>query len=159
VKSVYLAGFDVFCTDAIERGEHLKQLCAEHGLIGLYPLDDQPPADVVDMASWICQANLNKIRCADAVLANLDNFRGAEPDSGTVFEIGFACALGKPVWAYFTDHRSMREQLPHDADGYCVAGYQVENVGLPKNLMLACSWSGASQSAEVAIVALASYLS
>ena len=75
MKSVYLAGFDVFCTDAIERGEHLKQLCAEHGLIGLYPLDDQPPADVVDMASWICQANLNKIRRADAVLAGLKEMR------------------------------------------------------------------------------------
>ena len=28
MKKIYLAGFDVFCPDAIERGAAMKQLCA-----------------------------------------------------------------------------------------------------------------------------------
>ncbi|MEH6563851.1 MAG: nucleoside 2-deoxyribosyltransferase [Halopseudomonas sp.] len=157
MKSVYLAGFDVFRVDAIEHGDVLKRLCARHGLLGLYPLDDQPPAEAADIAQWICQANLDKLRRADAVLANLDHFRGPEPDSGTVFEVGFACALGKPVWAYFPDHRSMREQVEHN-QGYCAQGYQVEDFDLPRNLMLACSWAGCSRSVEEALSALSAHL-
>lgn len=158
MKSVYLAGFDVFSVDAVEIGEQLKRLCLAHGLVGSYPLDDQPPAGVSDLANWICQANLDKIRRADAVLANLGRFRGVEPDSGTVFEVGFACALGKPVWAYFPDHDSLREQIPHNANGYCADGFQVEDFGLPRNLMLACSWAGSSPSADSALRDLASLL-
>lgn len=46
-------------------------------------------------ANGIYHANLEMIRSADAVLANLNAFRGIEPDSGTCFEVGFATALGK----------------------------------------------------------------
>ncbi|MEH6491529.1 nucleoside 2-deoxyribosyltransferase [Halopseudomonas sp.] len=158
MQSVYLAGFDVFRRDAVAQGERLKALCAEQGLRGVYPLDDAPAGEVSDLASWICQSNLQKIRDADAVLANLNSFRGSEPDSGTVFEIGYAAALGKPVWAYFSDQRPLIEQLDTDDRGYCAQGYQVEDFALPKNLMLACSWAGASESAQAGIVALAELL-
>lgn len=156
--SVYLAGFDVFHPDALARGAYLKQLCAEHGLRGLYPLDAQVPATEAQPAHWICDANLQALRSADAVLANLGCFRGAEPDSGTVFEVGFACALGKPVWAYFPEQQPLIEQVRHDSQGRCADGFQVEDFGLPRNLMLACSWVGASSSAEQAVAALAGWL-
>lgn len=158
MKRVYLAGFDVFRADAIAHGEQLKRLCAAHDLVGVYPLDAQPPQGVENLAQWICQSNLQSIQNADAVLANLDNFRGAEPDSGSVFEIGYASALGKPVWVYFADHRPMIEQLPVDQQGRCADGYQVEDFGLARNLMLACSWAGASTTAQDAIRDLAGYL-
>lgn len=158
MPSVYLAGFDVFHPDALERGAYLKQLCAEHGLRGLYPLDAQVPATAAQPAHWICDANLQALRSADAVLANLGCFRGAEPDSGTVFEVGFACALGKPVWAYFPEQQPLIEQIRHDSQGRCADGFQVEDFGLPRNLMLACSWVGASSSAEQAVAALAGWL-
>tara|TARA_Y100000815_G_scaffold239372_1_gene234248 strand:+ start:677 stop:1180 length:504 start_codon:yes stop_codon:yes gene_type:complete len=158
VPSVYLAGFDVFHSDALGRGDYLKQLCAEHGLRGLYPLDAQVPAGETQPAQWICQANLQALRSADAVLANLGRFRGAEPDSGTVFEVGFACALGKPVWAYFAEQQPLIEQVDHDEQGYCADGFLVEDFGLPRNLMLACSWVGASETAEQAVAQLADWL-
>ena len=158
MPSVYLAGFDVFHPDALARGAYRKQLCAEHGLRGLYPLDAQVPATAAQPAHWICDANLQALRSADAVLANLGCFRGAEPDSGTVFEVGFACALGKPVWAYFPEQQPLIEQIRHDSQGRCADGFQVEDFGLPRNLMLACSWVGASSSAEQAVAALAGWL-
>jgi nucleoside 2-deoxyribosyltransferase len=70
------------------------------------------------------------------VLANLNNFRGAEPDSGTAFEVGFAVALGKPVVGYLDDGRTLREQLGGVRDA---EGFSVEDFGLPRNLMLACT--------------------
>jgi len=80
------------------------------------------------------------IKNADYVLANLNSFRGFEPDSGTVFEVGFATALGKTVVGYSSDIRPMIERLREyqsldieqttDKDGLIV-----ENFGLPNNLM------------------------
>ena len=157
---VYLAGFDVFRADAVERGRYLKTLCAANGLEGLYPFDNdiaQGPTPHATAHS-ICQANMAMIRRCDAVLANLNPFRGAEPDSGTAFEVGMAIALGKPVWAYFQAAGSLRDQVVHDAEGFDAQGYQVEDFDLPRNLMLACTWAGSSTDAEGAVLELAGFL-
>jgi nucleoside 2-deoxyribosyltransferase len=142
---VYLAGFDVFRADAVAHGERLKALCRERGMSGLYPLDGQVPSDLdpLSKAQWICRANLDLIRGADVVMANLDDFRGAgEPDSGTAFEVGFAVALGKPVWGYTTEERTLVERVAvrrDDSVSFCDRGYIVEDFGLSMNLMIACT--------------------
>ena len=154
---IYLAGFDVFRVDAIAHGDYLKSLCSAQGLQGLYPFDNQVPEHLPPTlkAQQICQQNLQMIRDCDAVLANLNAFRGLEPDSGTCFEIGMAVALGKPVWAYFDDAPTLRRQVPHDADGHDAQGFVVEDFNLPRNLMLACTWAGHSRDAASAVIALA----
>ncbi|MDR5785025.1 MULTISPECIES: nucleoside 2-deoxyribosyltransferase [unclassified Caballeronia] len=143
---IYLAGFDVFRRDAKEHGEHLKQLCRDRGFVGLYPLDGQVPCSLQrqDAARWIYAANIELIRSADIVMANLDDFRGSgEPDSGTAFEVGFAAALGKPVWAYRSNEGTLVERVKAAAigteGGFCAGGYLIEDFGLSVNLMLACS--------------------
>jgi len=77
------------------------------------------------------------------VMANLNDFRGQEPDSGTCFEVGYAAARRIPVWAYTSDGRPMVDQCGHsvDADGATLDknGMLVEDFGLPRNLMLACA--------------------
>ncbi|PZW69640.1 nucleoside 2-deoxyribosyltransferase [Pseudomonas sp. URMO17WK12:I1] len=158
---VYLAGFDVFRADAVEHGEYLKRLCREQGLEGLYPFDNEVAEGLAPaaLAAQICRLNLAMIREADAVLANLNLFRGFEPDSGTAFEVGAAVALGKPVWAYFEPQGSMRQWLPGDENGRDADGYFIEDFGLPRNLMLACSWAGCSASVEEGVAALRRYLS
>ncbi|MDH1009220.1 nucleoside 2-deoxyribosyltransferase [Pseudomonas nicosulfuronedens] len=140
---LYLAGPDVFLPDAFEQGERLKALCAEFGVQGLYPLDHSVPEGVVEpveQARWIYQANLELIRQADAVLANLNPFRGAEPDSGTAFELGYAAALGKPLFGYIDEGGSCAERLPCEWQGEEPSrdrdGNQIEGFGLPLNLML-----------------------
>ncbi len=157
---IYLAGFDVFRANAIEHGRYLKDLCAAHGMQGLYPFDNQvepglPPGET---ARLICQQNIGMLQRCTAVLANLNAFRGLEPDSGTAFEVGMAVALEKPVWAYCKPLVPLREQVPHDEQGLDAQGFEVENFGLPRNLMLACSWAGISSSVELAAEALARYL-
>jgi nucleoside 2-deoxyribosyltransferase len=159
--TLYLAGFDVFRPDARAWGDQLKALCAAHGFVGLYPLDHQVPADLQGPAAaqWIYHANVALIQRADAVLANLNNFRGLEPDSGTAFEVGLATALGKPVWAYLDDTRNLREQLPCSPgpNGTWVdeQGMVVEDFGLPRNLMLACAARIVPGDADQALRALA----
>ncbi|KAK42566.1 nucleoside 2-deoxyribosyltransferase [Caballeronia jiangsuensis] len=143
---IYLAGFDVFRRDAKEHGEHLKQLCRDRRFVGLYPLDGQVPSSLQrqDAARWIYAANIELIRSADIVMANLDDFRGSgEPDSGTAFEVGFAAALGKPIWAYRSNEGTLAQRVEAAATGgkgaYCAGGYLIEDFGLSVNLMLACS--------------------
>jgi nucleoside 2-deoxyribosyltransferase len=142
---IYLAGFDVFRPDAVAHGETLKALCRAFGFEGLYPLDAAVPSitDPGDRARWIYEANIGAIRQADIVLANVNDFRGSgEPDSGTAFEIGFAVATGKPVWAYTMDRRALRERVPSsvtESGLLCEKGFLVEDFGLPMNLMIACS--------------------
>ncbi|MGE4370521.1 MAG: nucleoside 2-deoxyribosyltransferase [Burkholderiaceae bacterium] len=146
MPSIYLAGFDVFRPDAKAWGETLKMLCAKYGFEGLFPLDNEAPASLsgAALARWIYEANVQLIRRADIVMANVNPFRGAEPDSGTVFEVGYAVALGKPVWAYTEENRSLVEQVAVDrqfGDGPYTdtLGYTVEDFGYSLNLMLACS--------------------
>lgn len=158
---IYLAGFDVFRLDAKAHGERLKALCAQHGHQGLFPLDNDCPAGLSgpEAAQWIYEANIELIHKADAVVANLNNFRGLEPDSGTAFEVGFAAALGKPVWAYLDDLRPLHQQVPctEAARGHFIDAKQmtVEHFGLPRNLMLACSARGILNSAEACLQAMA----
>ena len=146
-KTIYLAGFDVFREDSIEHGNRLKTLCQRYGFDGFYPLDNTAPTGLQGpaLANWIYQANVALIRKADAVMANANPFRGAEPDSGTAFEMGYAVALGKPVWAYTGQHEPLVKQcatrmasdvVPRYLDAQ---GYTVEDFGLNLNLMLACS--------------------
>ena len=87
MKKIYLAGFDVFAPDARQRGAQMKMLCAGRGCIGLYPLDNEAAC-----AADIFAGNCGLIDQADAVIANLNPFRGQEPDSGTCFEVGYAFA-------------------------------------------------------------------
>lgn len=153
---VYLAGPDVFYADAIERGERLKAVCEGLGMVGLFPLDNQVPDGLgpQEMALWIAQVNMAALYEADVVVANLELFRGSEPDSGTAFECGVAVALGKPLFAYCDDaHLTMRDQVQTDEDGRCVAGLHVEDFGLPRNLMMAAQWEGVYTTPDAALMA------
>ncbi len=138
---LYLAGPDVFRADVQAWADEARALCRAHGHEALVPLDGDATS-----ASEIYVQNLDLIAQADAVLANLNPFRGVEPDSGTCFEVGYACALGKPVIGYIAYADTVAERVARwqggalRRDGERVFdrnGEQVENFGLPANLMLA----------------------
>jgi nucleoside 2-deoxyribosyltransferase len=101
---VYLAGPDVFLPDPLARGAELKRICALHGLTGVYPMDalaHEPPAwSELPEAFRIALRNEAHIRGAAALIANLTPFRGPSADVGTVFELGFMRALGRPVFGW-----------------------------------------------------------
>lgn len=141
MKKIYLAGPDVFEKDAIAHGEALKELCSHFGFEGLFPLDNVIQEDEPEkMAEAIRVANIQLIHEADIIMANLTPFRGFEPDSGTVYEVGFAEALGKPVFGYTSDlsalkHRLIKHQALHHDATHCIDGKCIEDFGLSHNLM------------------------
>lgn len=144
--SIYLAGPEVFLPDAQSVGAAKKQLCAEWGHEGLFPLDsDFPVASGAGIATRIYRANIALIERSAAVVANLTPFRGPSADAGTVFEVGYALALGKPVFAYVNVLADYRARTT-DTHGPLIAtttgewardGMAVENFGLRDNLMIA----------------------
>ena len=147
IHRIYLAGPDVFRPDAAAYGRRLVALCAEHGFEGVFPLNASLPPGLPPqaLAAHIYRANVAHIDHCDAVLANLDFFRGAEPDSGTCFELGYAVARGKTVVGYVPEEGSLAQRIrarhPHvlGAAGQDAQGWEVEEFGLPLNLMLAMS--------------------
>lgn len=80
---VYIAGPDVFRPDVSTWAEHVRGQLAALGHQALIPIDGNEHT-----AAGIYRANIAMIRSADALIANLNPFRGAEPDSGTCFEVG-----------------------------------------------------------------------
>lgn len=137
----YLAGPDVFRPDALAWAEAARKQCYAAGVKALIPLDNDAYT-----AAGIYAHNIAMIRAADAVLANLNPFRGAEPDSGTCFEVGYALALGKPVFGYLAEAGSSADRVARwqghplevrDGRRYDRDGQLVEDFGLPLNLMLA----------------------
>jgi nucleoside 2-deoxyribosyltransferase len=160
-QRIYLAGPDVFRPDAPAYARKLVALCAEFGFAGVFPLDPslsggEPGA----LARRIYEANLAHIDACDAVLANLQFFRGPEPDSGTCFEVGYAVARGKPVIGYLPESGSfadrIRARYPHAVGRGLVdaSGWQLEEFGLPLNLMLAVPCRIVVGDARAALAAL-----
>ncbi len=92
----------------------------------------------------ILEGNLELIRKAQIVVANLNPFRGLEPDSGTAFELGYALALGKKLWAYVDSAAPLLERIRR-AEALSADAQRdrqdmaIEDFGLPLNLMLALS--------------------
>jgi nucleoside 2-deoxyribosyltransferase len=139
---IYLAGPDVFLVDARRVGEQKTAMCREFGFEGLFPLDNDE--DIRADAVSIFRANCSLMRRAEVGLFNLTPFRGPSADPGTVFELGFLFALGKPVYGYTSStaiyrdrvagvHGPLVEQSGHlwDRDGNAA-----ENFGLGDNLMI-----------------------
>ena len=142
--TIYLAGPDVFVPNVAEIGRRKKDLCREFGFEGLFPADHE--ADVSDAAA-IFKANCALMNRADAGIFNLTPFRGPSADPGTVFELGYMFAGGKPLFGYSSVAPAYRPRVESDFgptfesggrpfDRY---GLAVENFGLADNLMIARS--------------------
>jgi nucleoside 2-deoxyribosyltransferase len=147
MKKIYIAGFDVFKKDSIALGKKLVTTCKEYGFEGLYPLDNvvdfnQPKEKI---AYDIYEANVAMIKKADIIIANLNPFRGKEPDSGTVWECGYGFALGKEVYGYMADtspyiNKFTNEEFSLEGElSYDTNGMLIEDFNLPLNLMISCS--------------------
>lgn len=134
---IYLAGPDVFRRDYETHKARLKAMCKTAGIVALCPADDELveiPGDALSLC--IFKQNIALLDRADVVMANLQNFRGNEPDSGTVFEVGYAIGRGKKVWCYNAPVGDLIDQVAHDACGRDRDDYLVEDFGHGRNLML-----------------------
>jgi nucleoside 2-deoxyribosyltransferase len=140
---IYLAGPDVFLPDAVEIGRRKAEICARHGLSGIYPLDNTIDRLASDISLRIFRANQAMMDEADAIIANLTPFRGPGADPGTVYELGYMAGRGKRCLGYSNDPGSYADRVRRftsvsAADGRLVDadGLTVEDFGLNDNLMM-----------------------
>jgi nucleoside 2-deoxyribosyltransferase len=139
---IYLAGPDVFLADTRSVGLRKQDICREFGFQGLFPLDNDEGAAADHVK--IFQANCSLMRQADIGLCNLTPFRGPSADAGTVFELGFLFALGKPIFGYTSSATDYVQRVPvalspageQNVQPRDYDGYAVENFELSDNLMI-----------------------
>jgi nucleoside 2-deoxyribosyltransferase len=151
---LYLAGPEVFRPNGAEVAARMRATCRALGLEPISPLDagKKPaagsPVAERSLAEVIFDDNIAMIERADAVVANMNHFRGPDPDAGTSFELGYGYARGKRCYVYSEDGATAVERVDrffggvvHREDGTPVDrdGLIVENFGGPFNLMLTAS--------------------
>jgi nucleoside 2-deoxyribosyltransferase len=148
-QRIYLAGPEVFLANAKEVGEEKKKLCRKYGFEGVFPIDVEVKAEgrsPREVGLCISSVNEDLIKGCQVVIANLTPFRGPSADVGTVFEVGYAYALGKLVLAYsnavesFTDRtvKALGGKVTRGSDGLLRDGLGmfVEENGFVDNLMI-----------------------
>jgi nucleoside 2-deoxyribosyltransferase len=113
---IYLAGPTVFLPDHDLIFDAMKSICANHGVEGCSPLDNQIGLKGLSPGkatiTEIVKADFDLMRKADAALICLDPFRrSTEMDPGTAVEIGFLYALQKPMCAWTQDPRTYPEKV------------------------------------------------
>lgn len=152
VLKVYFAGPDVFKPDAVEIGVKYVALAKQLGLEGLYPMDNQVDMTSPTAASDIFHGNMAMLTSANFIVANLEPFRGPEPDSGTVWECAHGYTKGIPVFGYCQGDASMADRVRRYGPVVCRNGLffdkdnlLIEDFGSPVNLMI-------SQSLELLVI-------
>ncbi len=155
---IYLAGPGVFYPDPIAHSQHLKKLCAQYGLEGVFPMDaglDISNLSKHQAARAIYEANIELIDNCAGVMADMQAFRGPGMDGGTAFEMGYAVAKGVPVVGYNAQstylarthdfYNGLERQGGNEVDPY---GLIVEDFDLVDNLMMACGVQAIARDAQ-----------
>jgi nucleoside 2-deoxyribosyltransferase len=116
---VYLAGPDVFLREAQALASAKRDLCQRYGFTGVSPIDniiDLSGLSKREAALQIALTNEQLIRDCDLVIANVTPFRGPSADAGTVYEMGYARGLGRPVFAYSNEGRNLLARMTTDTN-------------------------------------------
>lgn len=148
-QRIYLAGPEVFLRNAREVGEEKKALCRKYGFEGVFPIDVEVKHEGKSPREFglrISEVNEDLIKSCQVVIANITPFRGPSADVGTVYEMGYAHALGKLVLAYTNVAEPFSERTVKALNGKVVRGDDgllrdelgmfVEENGLVDNLMI-----------------------
>jgi nucleoside 2-deoxyribosyltransferase len=147
MTSVYLAGPEVFLPGGRAIIERKRDMCR---LFGLRPAELHGEFvtgtdDARSLGTTISLHNEKLMNEADVCIANLTPFRGPSADVGTVFELGYMIAQGKPAYGFTNDPRDYAERVAHTPGITVVAesgglvtsdGEMVESHGMADNLMI-----------------------
>lgn len=151
MPKAYLAGTEIFYKDTKETQEKYHRLCDKYGIIGYYPEDIAPDDEfkeyvkkddsLQELEKQLFTHDLNHIKRTDIIIANLNDYRGNEPDSGTAVECGLAWGYGHRCFAFLDDARPMVERFKGvkkvNEDGIVTDkdGAHLEDFDSPLNLM------------------------
>ena len=86
-KRVYLAGPEVFLSNAREVGARKRAICERHGLVGVFPGDEEDACDPVQPLTDTSRCMERVMQGCDAMIVNLTPFRGPSADVGSAYEM------------------------------------------------------------------------
>ena len=143
----YMAGPAVFAPDHKEWAEAVVYECSNTIIEPLIPADGDvgevhhtgPYHKTIDQL--IYQKNIEMMKEADICIADISPFRGVSGDAGTLFEVGYMTALGKPVFLYSDlGEHTYRDRVAAFSmavmSDYLLDDWHVEDFGLTENLMI-----------------------
>lgn len=150
ISTVFMAGPDLWFPEGPAIIAQKAAMCREAGFEPVVGTGDDlfetERSEVMarEIFARVCQ----RIRESDALVANLTPFRGPGCDQGVAYAVGFAAALGKPVFAYMNvrseDEAEARARIEarvgavRDLHGVWRddEGCEIEDFGLPENILL-----------------------
>lgn len=135
---VYLADFEMFLPTCEETVAYWKKTCEKYGFIGLFPGEGDPVEPGEDFWKRVFLHDYDHMKNCDMCIAQLDDWRGHECDSGTAFELGWYIAKGMPAYGFYGGKSPLKERniekdehdLSFDKDGYMIEDkeYPFENM-------------------------------
>src|SRR3569833_1288470 len=146
---VYLAGPEVFLTNAREQRDRKIALTRAAGLVPVSPGDFVIPPQPTrrQFGHAVSEIDERMMDSADAIIANLTPYHGVSADVGTCYELGYMCAQRKHAFAYTNVSADMKTRtVSHyggdvftDANGRLRGrrdGLSIEDVDMVDNLMM-----------------------
>ncbi|ALL13982.1 nucleoside 2-deoxyribosyltransferase [Caulobacter henricii] len=150
VRSIWLAGPDVWLPDFVAQSARQRAFCIDAGFSGLTP--EPPPLNGNQgsevEARELYAARMARLRQADAGVVNLTPWRGPSADPGAAFEAGVLAGLGRPVFGYLNVPDESQAEYVDRVESFIGAqrdeagvwrdgdGCVVEDYGLPETVML-----------------------
>lgn len=114
---IYLAS-PFFNDKEIKRVELMETILRAKGLNVFSPRENQLPELELGSFEWrtnVFRNDIHHIMWADAVVAIIDDNYG---DTGTAWEIGYAYAMGKPIYLYNPSGNIINLMLTDSTHGY-----------------------------------------
>lgn len=136
-ESIYIAGPECFYFNGTERLRAMRAAAESCGLSVTLPNDNELDLNHTDLrlnADAIfanCAESMNR---STGIICDLEYFRGPEPDSGSIYEIGMAYALGIRCYGYTRDKREQKwkyqgfeliDGVPYDRKGRILPNYNL----------------------------------
>ena len=109
-ESIYIAGPMCFYKDGYPRWDVMRDRAKIKGFHVTMPSDAQLAMDEVNLQKNAVTIFNNCARCMNestAIICNLEFYRGADVDGGSIYEVGMAYAKGAHCYAYTRDKRPM----------------------------------------------------
>lgn len=109
---IYAAGPQYLLPNVEEHTAWQHSVCVRHGYTLLSPSDKDidftlPPQE---LSAVIYSSNIELIKSCDVVIADCNPWRGVGIDDGAAYELGFAAALGKPIYGYVKTMDSLTQR-------------------------------------------------
>ena len=115
MTTIYIAGPECFQSNAGPLLGWMRLKSETEGFAVSLPNDESlvfSDTDLRSNADAIYANCASAMNSSDVIICDLEAFRGAEPDGGSVFELGMAFARGMRLYGYTRDGRSLKAKDP-----------------------------------------------